>query len=230
MRLFIFTPLHLREVHEIYMARYQDRFMKVCQERFQNCFTAMTIDTDLTGKFDELFSSSVEYLLDMRDQPRTGIVDPTIEILKKAEEWGADIILRITQDTQITDMNKFVNLIYKVASTNAPFIFGAPDVCDNIRHYLAEMGIYQVCEKVKFVQGNFVFSTAQLWFDYYRKLPESVKHYCDDSLFSYLVEHKAGVAPQFIDWDNAPWKHNPTRDVYYLESLFQGGRDACNLF
>jgi hypothetical protein len=217
MKLAIFVPLHINEIEDIYMANCQSRFIDKCKQKFE-VISVMTIDEDKTNKFDHMNEVSC-HMIDMRKSGNYGIVNPTIVSLNYCFDYKPDIIVRITQDTQIIDFDSFVHTIDTFPEQG---VVGGHDECSDISDYLAEINIIQANKKYKFVQGNFIAASSNLWL-YYKKLPQSVKHYCDDSIFSYLVEYEAGVVPTFVGrWDEQKiWHHNRTKDVYYLESLFR---------
>jgi len=213
MKLGIFTPLHIKSIENIYMANYQYRFMKACDKIFDEVVPLMSIDRDETGKFNDM------YIIELRGINDYGIVKPTLKAIEYFDAYDLDYILRITQDTHIIDFDEFVKLVNNLES---PSLVGGYDICCDIQDYLKEINIYQKDTRYKFVQGNFILASKDLW-EYYKKLPKSVKHYCDDSIFSYLIEHEAGIAPQFIDrWNYQNiWRHDNSKDIYYLESLFK---------
>ena len=216
MKIGIFVPLHITAIQDVYMANCQSRFIERCSREF-DVVSAMTIDHDATSKFDSINEISCA-LIDMRSADGYGIVQPTLAALDFMSIHKPDIILRITQDTQVIDFDSFVELI----NISSDGLVGGYDECDNIGNYLQEIDIVQEDKNYRFVQGNFVLASVNLW-EYYKKIPVSVKHYCDDSLFSYVVEHETGNSPIFVGrWDEQKiWRHNRTRNIYYLESLFR---------
>lgn len=215
MKFGIIVPLHITAIQDIYMANYQSRFINKCSSYF-DVVGCMSIDKDDTGCFNNL-NEIDQHIIDLRNLNNYGIVLPTNKMLEYMKLQNVDYVLRITQDTQI-NIDKCTELFKDV---NGDCIIGGYDMCNNISKYLKEINVEQDGD-YKFVQGNFILASSRLWYEYYRKIPESVKHYCDDSIFSYLVEIN-GVEPKFVGkWDEQLiWKHNRTRDVYYLESLYR---------
>lgn len=218
MKTLLFTPLHITSIQDIYMARYQARLFRSLQSE---CVGMATLDADNTGKFYELLNNKeiielkFDHFLDMRIGGRhsNGIVEPTFAAIDKAVELGCDKMIRITQDTQILDSNRMMEI-----NRTHNSIYGGKDTCSDIRRYLAEINVVMQGEKFDFVQGNFIMASTDVWVKYYKKLPTSVRHYCDDSIFSYLAKD-GGVELEFSD--DKFWLHNRTRDIYYLESLLR---------
>lgn len=218
----IYTPLHIMKIEDIYHANYQSRFHKFCRDQFKDCYTVMTIDTDDTHKFNELFvNTGTREVIDLKHKHSTGIVDPTQCALNHVKDKNINLFLRITQDTQIIDSNRFITLMNNHINDNNCLV-GGSDTCRDIKHYLKQLNIEQINTLYTFVQGNFILASYQLWEKYYMMLPQSVKHYCDDSIFSYLVEHN-GTRPHFLckHDQSTIWKHNRTKDTYHLENLYK---------
>jgi hypothetical protein len=218
-KIIIHVPLHITAIQDIYMANMQSRFFKECKKYF-NVFCIMTIDKDITNKFDDLFvNTSTDKIIDIRkEKPVYGIRNPTTKALECAFSMNCNIFIRITQDTQIFDIEKFVTLINSLSKSNK-FICGRKDTCSDIKKYLKEIGIEQNDKRYSFVQGNLVIASIELWEQEYKRIPKSVQHYCEDSIFSYLCQYSSKVNPTFIN--NDFWRENRTRDIYYLESLYQ---------
>jgi len=219
-KIVIFVPLHITSIQDIYMVNMQSRFFSACK-KILNVTTIMTLDEDLTGKFKNLYiNTSTDKFIDMTSlSPKNyGIVVPTFKAIDLAAETKADIFIRITQDTNIIDFDAFVNQVKALTQENR-FICGRKDICSDIKKYLLEIDIKQKEEQFSFIQGNFICASFDLWKENYKKLPNSVKHYCDDSIFSYLCEHISGVKPTFIN--NTFWEEKRTKDVYYLENLYK---------
>jgi len=120
----------------------------------------------------------------------------------------------MTQDSYITDLPGFMQLITQHKPGE---ITGGKDTCADIVDYLKELGITMEDKRYSFVQGNFILACYHTWITYYTMLPKSVRHYCDDSIFSYLAEKTGGVILNFV----APvWRHHRTRNIYDLEALY----------
>ena len=225
MRIALFVPLHITAIQDIYMANMQSRFFYYAKKRL-DIFSIMTIDEDQTNRFYDIADlRGTDALIDLRKENNYGIVVPTLKAIEQVnnEFLPCDIFIRITQDTQITDFEKFEKTIQNLLRLDK-FICGRKDTCSDIKNYLKEIEINQIGDSYSFVQGNMIMASLSLWKDYYTKLPQSVKHYCDDSIFSYLCEHKGGIKPIFIE--NDFWKENRTKDVYYLESLYKEENNA----
>lgn len=206
------------------MANMQSRFFAFAKKRL-NLHSIMTIDKDDTRHFDDMFiNSATDCLIDMRADKNHGIVVPTFKAIEQVSKEDCDIFIRLTQDTQIVDFDKFEQQIKKLEKLSTLFICGRKDTCNDIKDYLKEIDIDQKELSYDFVQGNFIIASFSLWKDCYTKLPESVRHYCDDSIFSYLCEHKGNTKPIFIE--NDFWQENRTKDVYYLESLYKEKNNA----
>lgn len=213
MNLGIYCPLHITSVEDIYHANQQARFFLRCKQDLC-ALPIFTLDKDKTGCFDRLWRSQGSVFLDLRDKPCTGIVDPTVVALDYIKDH-CDVFMRITQDTQVINFGLFEAHLKMLTGE---YIVGGMDECDNITNYLRSIGVEKKPGPYKFVQGNMIISNMSLWQRFYKALPKAVKHYCDDSIFSYLVEHQGGVKPSFVV--NKFWDHNRTKDVYYLESLY----------
>lgn len=219
----LFVPLHITAIQDIYMANMQSRFFayakKMLKKKPIDIHSIMTIDEDQTKHFDDIYiNSGTDFLIDMRKDKNYGIVVPTFKSIEKAVSENCSIFIRLTQDTQIVDFDKFINTIEKLQS-NSRFICGRKDTCSDIKNYLKEIDIEQENPKYDFVQGNLIIADIYSWVEHYKKLPPSVRHYCDDSIFSYLCEYNGKIKPTFIEKDF--WEENRTKDVYYLESLYK---------
>lgn len=212
MSISIFSPIHVNNIEDIYMANYQARFFNFLKTNF-DIDGYITIDKDSTGKFDELFVNISSTVIDLRDKNPTGIVNPTKNVINLIGNKTSHM-LRVTMDTQIPkdDIIDFINVYKDVGDV----IVGCKDICSNINGYLEELNL-ETIKTYDFVQGNFIFSSMNMWKTHYINLPKSIKHYCDDSVFTYMVENISNVKPIFIkDF----WKHNRTKNIYYLESLY----------
>lgn len=219
----IFVPLHITAIQDIYMANVHSRFFSYCK-KYLNVTTIMTIDRDYTNKFDDLYvNTATDHLIDLRDKDSTGIVAPTVCAIDKAADENCSIFVRVTQDTQIVDFGKFISFVQDLCQKERDFICGSKDICRNIKKDLEGVGITQQNSQYAFVQGNMVIASMRLWEKRYKQLPSSVHHHRDDSVFSYLVEHLDNVKPTFINMDF--WRENRTRDVYYLESLYNSRKE-----
>lgn len=60
-----------------------------------------------------------------------------------------------------------------------------------------------------FISGNWVVATLNTWLNHYHKLPKSINHGVEDTLFSYFVEVLNNGALVFIDNYQDIWVHNP---------------------
>jgi hypothetical protein len=205
MKFTIFIPLHIATIKDIYMANVQSLFLGELK-RMCNILSIMTIDEDQTNKFDDFQKiKNVDCFLDLRELfISNGIVIPTLKAIQHTNR-KCDVFIRMTQDTQIINIEKFVHLLNSLSSTS---INGRSDFCNNIGAYLKEIGINYDGNVYKFVQGNLIIAHFYLWEKYYSQLPKSIFHYSEDSVFSYLCEHCERIKPNFIKMDF--WKENRT--------------------
>lgn len=221
----LYVPLHITSVEDIYMANMQSRFFHECKNFIPNIITVMSIDKDSTRAFNEKYvNSGTDMLLDMREKTSYGIVEPTFAAIDISEKESADILIRITQDTQILDIDKLVDTLLDFFADGKRCICGKKDTCSDISNYLSDIGIIQK-GRYDFVQGNFIMANTSLWSKRYKMLPDTVRHYCDDSIFSYLCENIDEIKPTFV---KRFWEENRTKDILYLESLFSKQKEKDN--
>jgi hypothetical protein len=219
----LFVPLHITAPEDIYMANMQARFFSFCKTKL-HLVSVMTIDYDATTLFDRMFvKSGTDFLIDLRDKPAAGIVFPTFCAIDKAVEHQCEIMVRITQDTSVIDFDRFIALVRKLSAQQTDFICGRKDVCQNIKEHVESLGLKWNMDSYNYVQGNIIIAGTNLWQKRYKQLPPSVRHYCDDSVFSYLLEMLDGVKPIFIERDF--WYEFRTKDVYLLESFYNNRKD-----
>ena len=205
------------------MANMQSRFFSYCKEHL-NAVTIMTIDKDETGRFDELYkNTSTDYLIDLRDRESRGIVAPTFCAIDKAADENCDIFTRITQDTQVMNFDRFIRLVQDLSEREEPFLCGRQADYGSMKEHLAQLGMTQEEPGYRYVQGNLITASMDLWKRRYKQLPRSVRHYCDDSVFTYMVEHLDNIKPTFIKWDF--WQEYRTRNIYFLEALYNNRQE-----
>lgn len=214
MKLGLFSPIHVKKIEDIYMARYQMRFFREIAKHY-DCEYTITLDCDETGKFHQLFGDCSR-VIDIRGRDPTGIVKPTLCAIDYFSDKKVTNLIRITQDTQV-DSYELIGTFIKKYHTYENKIVGCKDRCSDIKNYLSELQIYQDENEYQFIQGNFILASYNLWQKYYKITSTVVKHYCDDSIFTYLLENRENVKPTFIkDF----WIHNRTKNIYYLENLY----------
>ena len=213
----LFIPVHITQKADLYAVRLQLRQFRALRERLPALQLIITLDKDPTGYFNEkvlpavLSTENCEFI-DMRESFARGIVAPTRKVIETVPDNV--LLMRLTQDSYFTSIDALVKHIEDIGDSD---IVGGRDVCSDIRHYLKQIGVSMPEERYAFVQGNFILACAAIWRKHYLRIPPSVQHYCDDSIFSYLAE-KDGCTLRFVN--PAFWCHNRTRNVYDMEAIY----------
>lgn len=160
--------------------------------------------------------SGFDHFADLRDHPANGIVRPTKHAIQIALDQGVDILVRTGQDMVLTNLPKACR---QICQTPENALVGGADVCTNIKGHLSAMGIKQIGDRYKFVQGNWLQATTKVWAENYLRLPDFIRHYCDDSLFSYLLEMERNGKLCFTPGAEIIHKHRRGESAMYFDSL-----------
>lgn len=219
MRIGIFTPFHISEEKDVSMFFYHRRLRRT----MARMMTAMghelvgigTIDKDATRTFPKNPQyPEFQAIGDLRDKPADGIVRPTKWAIKTAEKLGVDILVRTGQDMIVTNPDIACE---QILATEPGTLAGSADECGNIRQHLRDLGIKQKGNKYRFVQGNWMQAYLDVWRENYLRLPPKVKHYCDDSVFSYLVEKDRGGRLVFTPGNRIIHKHRRNEPAKFFD-------------
>lgn len=206
-------PLHIKTQ--------EHRKMLIEKKRIFKDFNTLDIDVIFTVDKDDFNSDFSDIpIIDLRKEKSTGIVNPTNKAINYFYKRHGDncFMIRTGQDVQVDIKGMFDHIQWlQKKSFKDEFLAGVFDEWHNdIKNEAKKVNLEVSESKIRFIQGNFMSAPIKVWKNYYLKLPDTINHYKDDSMTSYLLKSSGGKLEEI----NCFWKHNPSS--YFNKHLLKG--------
>jgi hypothetical protein len=205
-KLLIFTPAVVLQANHAAMIAAQARQHEFLRRAFEDAgiltTTAIVYDALEEQFWPRLANVPTTYRISpcqverYRSGGRSGIRRPVDYLIDTVPSWQPTenlALLRITQDTLVTDYRRFVADALRVMRTQpGDYVAGKHQYCTDITKWVRALELHpRSC--YEYVQGNVMLAPYETWRLYYRPMPAGVTHWCDDSVMSAWVQQTGGT-------------------------------------
>jgi len=212
----LFIPGHIKINEQVEMIQHKESLRQQILNKnipwlnFKLIYSFDDLDIDVN-----IHNLRVDHVFNLLKYQRKGIVFPTKVAIKYAYSLFGNncLFIRMGQDIDI-NIDKLINRLNICRhNLNENYIIGKYETEYNFRlcwKCLPAKERNLIDDKWRFIQGNLLIAPIQTWNDYYFKLPESIYHYADDSILSWIISSHNG---KLIGIDQF-WHHYENNDTW----------------